>query len=94
MGSTDSFSCLHVIGGSGAAYADDHRNRNLLFTGGEPRAEDPGEADFALLEQLAEFAAAVAEGREPTVTGSDGRLALQLAETALTSLRSQTPVTL
>ena len=34
----DGYRSLCVIGSNGAAYADDHRNKHLLFTGGSPRA--------------------------------------------------------
>ena len=29
---------LTMIGGTGAAYADDHHNMNLLYSGGQPNA--------------------------------------------------------
>ena len=37
----DNYESLSLIGSKGAAYADDHRNRNLFFHGGEPSASCP-----------------------------------------------------
>ena len=86
----DYFSCS-LIGSTGAAYADDHHNRNLLFTDGPPRALESGERSFAQIGQLAEFAAAIQEQRPPSVSGADGQAAITLAEVALSSLKSQRP---
>jgi predicted dehydrogenase len=82
------YSSLSVIGSAGAAYADDHHNRNLLFSGGVPRAIDPGEGPFHLIAQLGEFVSAIEEAREPAITGNDGILAIQVAEAAVASLES------
>ena len=88
------YSSLSLIGSQGAAYADDHHNRNLLFSDGAPRALDPGEASFAEIAQLAEFAAAIGEQRSPAVTGQDGRVALQMTEAVMRSLEQQRPASL
>ncbi|MFL2484945.1 MAG: hypothetical protein ACJ0KA_11450 [Verrucomicrobiales bacterium] len=37
----DNYESLCLIGSEGAAYADDHRNRNLFFNGGAPEAKCP-----------------------------------------------------
>ena len=37
----DNYESLCLIGFKGAAYADDHRNRNLFFNGGAPEAKCP-----------------------------------------------------
>ena len=37
----DNYESLSLIGSKGAAYADDHRNRNLFFNGGAPDAKYP-----------------------------------------------------
>lgn len=37
----DNYESLCLIGSNGAAYADDHRNRNLFFSGGAPDAKCP-----------------------------------------------------
>lgn len=84
----DGYSSLSLIGSTGAADADDHHNRNLLFRGGIPSAIDTGEGPFHLIAQLAEFVSAIEEKREPAVTGNDGKAALQVAEAAVASLES------
>lgn len=81
-----------LIGSTGAAYADDHRNRNLLFDGSSAHAIHTGEGSFAELAQLAEFVAAVEEGRPPAVTGEVARQAIELAEAAHQSLQTAAPL--
>ena len=83
---------VSLIGASGAAYADDHHNRNLLFTDGAPRGVAPGEESAAYLAQLQELIAAVGERRPPSVTGDDGVRALQLAEAASVSVQQRQAV--
>ena len=39
--SGDNYESLSLIGSKGAAYTDDHRNRNLFFSGGAPGAKCP-----------------------------------------------------
>lgn len=46
---------LSVIGSSGAAYADDHQNRQLVYQGGSPRAVDAGEGAIQWATLLQEF---------------------------------------
>tara|TARA_B110000116_G_scaffold207924_1_gene183333 strand:- start:640 stop:1392 length:753 start_codon:yes stop_codon:yes gene_type:complete len=41
MPTGDNYESLCLIGSNGAAYADDHRNRNLFFNGGAPDAKYP-----------------------------------------------------
>ena len=41
MPTGDNYESLCLIGSNGAAYADDHRNRNLFFNGGTPTAKSP-----------------------------------------------------
>ena len=82
----DDYFSMSLIGSTGAAYADDHHNRNLLYAGGVPSAIETNEGHFAFTEQLREFRDAVEEKRPPSVTGEDGKKALQVAEAAVTSL--------
>lgn len=51
----DEYWSLSVIGSRGAAYADDHRNRQLLFGGGTARAECTREGDWPLWQLLKSF---------------------------------------
>jgi predicted dehydrogenase len=84
---SDYFS-LSVIGSTGAAYADDHHNTNLLYRGGQPLALNVGEGQSHVAAQLQEFVNAIAEDREPAITGSDGRAAVQVAEAVAQSVTS------
>ncbi len=85
----DGYLSLSLIGSSGAAYADDHHNRNLVFQGGDPGAIDTGQGSAALTAQLEEFVTAVEERREPAASGPENQTAIQVAEAAVTSLQSQ-----
>src|SRR5262249_1046053 len=78
----DDYFSLSLIGSSGAAYADDHHNAQLLYGGGHPAALRTGQGDAGLLGQLRAFVAAVEEGRDPPGTGADGVRALRVAEAA------------
>jgi len=51
----DDYWSLSIIGSRGGAYADDHRNRQLLFGGGTARAECTREGDWPLLQLLRSF---------------------------------------
>ncbi len=81
----DGYRSLALIGSLGAAHSDDHHNVQLLFGGGRAQAvlTGPDESVPALV--LAEFATAVAEGREPAVTGEDGAAVLRVAEATASS---------
>jgi myo-inositol 2-dehydrogenase/D-chiro-inositol 1-dehydrogenase len=84
----EDYFALSVIGSTGAAYADDHHNAHLLYRGGDPVALKAGQGRTHLLAQLEEFVAAVREGREPAVTGQDGRATVQIAEAVTGSVES------
>lgn len=81
----DGYHSLALIGSLGAAHADDHHNAQLLYGGGRAQAvlTEADESVPALV--LAEFARAVAEEREPAVTGEDGADVLRVAEAAASS---------
>ena len=90
----DGYDSLTLIGSLGAAHADDHHNVQLLYGGGHAQAvrTEPDESVVALV--LAEFAAAVAEEREPAVGGADGHAALLVAGAVESSLAAATAMTL
>lgn len=56
---------LSLIGGDGAAYADDHHNMHLVYRGSQPAAVrgDPGVTHLVAL--LREFLAAIRDRRDP-----------------------------
>lgn len=60
----DGHRSFSLIGSKGAAYADDHRNRNLFFYGGSPQA-DRQSFELATIENLLRsFAEDVREGND------------------------------
>jgi hypothetical protein len=59
----EGYRSLTVVGSDGAAYADDHRDRNLLFAGGAPGATPPPSLHTALRPMLEDFVSAVEKGR-------------------------------
>lgn len=90
----DGYDSLTLIGSLGAAYADTHHNVQLLYGGGHAQAvrTEPDESVVALM--LAEFAAAIAEQREPAVSGADGHAALLVAAAVEASLSAAAAMTL
>lgn len=79
---------LSVIGSTGAAYADDHHNAQLLFRGGDPSALITGQGHTHVLAQLREFIAAIEENREPSMSLIDGIRPHLIAEGVTQSLMS------
>src|SRR5262249_40860033 len=55
---------LSVIGPSGAAYADDHQNMQLVYRGGHPEAVRTGEGVRHLVTLTQEFVDALSAGRD------------------------------
>lgn len=84
----EGYSCLHVIGSAGAAYADDHQNMQLLYRGGTPLALRAGEGVKSLAALLQDFVDALNAGRDPSAGRSDWRNALLVYRAALRSMRS------
>jgi myo-inositol 2-dehydrogenase/D-chiro-inositol 1-dehydrogenase len=82
----DGYFSLSLIGATGAAYADDHHNMQLLFGRGRPAALLTGQGDGHLLAEVQAFVAAIEQNREPPVTGADGLRAIQAAESAAVAL--------
>lgn len=82
----DGYFSLSLIGSTGAAYADDHHDMQLLYGGGHPSALHTGEADLPVLAQLQEFIDAIEKHREPLITGADGLRAIEVAEAAAVAL--------
>jgi predicted dehydrogenase len=61
----DDYSSLSVIASSGAAYADDHQNIQLVYRGGHPQAVRTDERAGQLATIAQDFVDAVRSGREP-----------------------------
>lgn len=79
---------LSLIGSTGAAYADDHHNMQLLYDGGSPAAVKTRQGDAAMLAEVSELVAAVDQNRKPLISGTEGRIALSVAAAAAASLAS------
>lgn len=80
--STKKYFSLSVIGATGAAYADDHHNQQLLFRGEQPISLTTGEGEVARLAELQEFVDALNQQRTPLVTGVDALQACLVFEAA------------
>lgn len=90
----EGYRSLHVIGSSGAAYADDHQNMQLLYRGGQPRGvqAEEGLRQGVLLVQ--DFIDGLAAQRDFSPTIAAWRSVLAVAEAALRSLQSRQAVPL
>lgn len=78
----DSYFSLSLIGSTGASYADDHHNKQLLFGGGAPASLSAGAAETEASAQLCEFVSAIAENREPSPSGKELLAALEVVQAA------------
>jgi predicted dehydrogenase len=84
----DDYYSLSVIGATGAAYADDHHNMQLLVGGGQPRALRTSQGDRALLATLQEFIDARSQSRPPSCGAAEWKRAQAIwvaVEQSLTS---------
>jgi predicted dehydrogenase len=82
----DDYFSLSLIGSSGAAYADDHHNMQLLYGQGRPAALKTGQGDLALLAQLQEFINAISEVREPQPGVTELRRAIEVHDAVTESI--------
>jgi hypothetical protein len=89
----DAYEALSVIAFSGAAYADDHQNRQLLLGGGKAAAVsvDDGDAIAVLVD---EFAARVQQSAAPIDSLDSWRQLATIAEAVERSAASQQAVSL
>ena len=85
----DSYFSLSMIGGTGAAYADDHHNMNLLYSGGQPNALRTNQGHADLTGQLQEFVDAISEEREAAVTLADTSRAAAVAAQVIESAQTK-----
>mgnify|MGYP001365770291 FL=1 len=89
----DGYFSFSVIGSNGAAYADDHLNKQLVFRGEHPDAVGTGSEELAALGDLQEFCRAIREQRAPLVTGADWLAATEVAEAVMQSAKSNSVAT-
>jgi len=85
----DGYFSLSMIGGTGAAYADDHHNMNLLYSGGQPNALRINQGRTDLTGQLQEFVYAMSEQREAAVTLADTSRAAAVAAQVIESAQTK-----
>ena len=85
----DSYCSVSLIGSTGAAYADDHHNRQLVFRGGPAQASATGEGDFDHWGELQEFVDAVAADRVPAMTCKHGLAVARVVDAAHTSWQTR-----
>ena len=84
----DGYQSLSVIGSTGAAYADDHQNMQLVFRGGRPlavRAEETGRRHAALIQ---EFVEGLQAGRGVPSAVADWRRVIDLANAVTQSMQT------
>ena len=79
------YDSLSLIGSTGAAYADDHHNMNLVFGRSSPSAIRTDQGSTHLVGMLKEFLAAISESRPPSVTLADTERALKTVGTITNS---------
>ena len=85
----DGYFSLSMIGGTGAAYADDHHNMNLLYSGGQPNALRTNQGRTDLTGQLQEFVDAISEQRAAAVTLADTSRAAAVAAQVIESAQTK-----
>lgn len=79
---------LSVIGASGAAYADDHHNMQLLLAGDRPQALRTSQGDQVLLATVREYLEATGESREPRCGSGEWKLVRRVEAAVERSLRN------
>ena len=89
---SDPYYSLTLIGSTGAAYADDHRNVQLLFQGKTATAPKLEFTSQVLRQQLCEFSESILNNRQPTSNGHTDEQALLVARGAADSLQAGRPV--
>lgn len=83
---------LTVIGGTGAAYADDHRNMNLIVDGVHPHAVRTGQGNIDIASQLQGFVDTVTDANPPAFTLQNLAELLQVSDAALEASADQAAV--
>ncbi|MEE8164563.1 MAG: Gfo/Idh/MocA family oxidoreductase, partial [Myxococcota bacterium] len=80
---------LSLIGSTGAAYADDHRDLQLLLAGDTPSALGKVEGILPVIGQLDEFASAIRAARQPSVTMEATVAALDVLDAVTSAARER-----
>ena len=85
---------LTLIGSTGAAYADDHHNMNLVYAGGDPSAIRTSLGKVHLLAMLEEFTTSITESREPSVGAAANSMTLKVSAAVTESLSQRAAIAL
>ena len=88
----DAYHSLSVIGSTGAAYADDHQNMQLLYRGGQAQAVRTGEGSKHFAALVQDFADALAAGRDLSPSVHSWRNVLAVAAAVRRSLESRSAI--
>jgi predicted dehydrogenase len=84
----DDYRSLSVVAASGAAYADDHQNVQLVYRGGPPQAVRTDEKSGPLAAIVQDFVDALRTGREPEGGPAGWRDVFTVADAVERSLAS------
>ena len=84
----EGYRSLSLIGSQGAAYADDHRNRNLFFDGGAPKASPPSSPHAMIQPMLQHFITEVREGKDSAASAQSYQKASDIVSEASCGLTS------
>jgi predicted dehydrogenase len=90
----DGYQSLSVIAASGAAYADDHQNAQLVYRGGRAQAVRTEERAGLLAAIAQEFIDALRAGRDLSAAAAEWRAVFAVADAVGRSLASGRAVTL
>jgi predicted dehydrogenase len=90
----DSYYSLSLIGASGAAYADDHANMQLLFRDNATRAVRSDEGVMALTALAQDFIDAIRTGRDLSASLQEWYNVLAVGEAIGRSMATQQPASL
>lgn len=90
----DDYFSLSVIGSTGSACADDHRNQQLVYSGGAPSARRTDHAPLHRVAVLQDFVDSIAHDKEPTVTIASVESCGQILGAAQRSLDSHESIQL
>jgi predicted dehydrogenase len=90
----DGYTSLSLIGSSGAAYADDHQNAQLVYRGGHPQALGVDEGGREHLALVQAFVDGIDQGHDFTASVSAWRMVMAEADAARESVASRRAVPL
>jgi hypothetical protein len=88
------YQMLSVIGSAGVAHADDHRNMQLHFAGGQPRGVSCTERSRGLTSLVQEFVDSLVADKDMSSSIAEWKRMLHLAEAVRRSLDSHDSVSL